>query len=72
MSSSSAGAEGGRSSRKQGLSVCITGPGQAAAEINPEIRLNGKEEEITNVRHVSPPSCKTKPNPWLCFCKQLL
>lgn len=30
------------------------GPGQAAAEINPEIRLNGEEEGIINVHHISP------------------
>lgn len=56
MSSSSAGAKGGRWSRKQSLSVCITGPGQAAAEINPEIKLNGKEEETTDIHHISPPA----------------
>lgn len=56
MSSSSVRAKGGRWSRKQSLSVCITGPGQAAAEINPEIKLNGKEEETTDIHHISPPA----------------
>lgn len=67
MSSSSAGAKGGRSSRKQGLSACIMGPGQAAAEINPEIRLNGKEEGITNVCHISPPAKQNQTQPLALF-----